>query len=97
VEGDRLTDVADAQSAGDVDSGGRFGDGGAAEFQGGNRAAANTLSARRRSSRNLMPVSTLSVQMIAEIADSVTEEPIVIADSYRSNRPFTFMPKAALA
>ena len=35
--------------------------------------------------------------MVAEIADSATEGPTVIADSYRSNRPFTFIPKAALA
>jgi hypothetical protein len=34
---------------------------------------------------------------MAEIADSATEEPTVIADSYRPNRPFTFMPKAAFA
>src|SRR3954451_3488908 len=63
----------------------------------GNRAVANTLSVPRCSSRILMPVSTLSVRMVAETADSATEGPTVIADSYRSNRPFTFMPKAALA
>ena len=62
-----------------------------------NVAEANTLSALRCSSRNLMPVSTLSVQMVAETVDSETEEPIVIVDSYRPKRPFTFIPNAALA
>jgi hypothetical protein len=44
-----------------------------------------------------MRVSTLSVHMTDEISDSAADAPTVIADSYWSNRPFTFMPKAALA